>query len=71
MFVTSAGAGVTDATIDSGRVTDPSALTGSDYTLQFSVSGGVTTYAVLQGRPADRGDRGALRLRARRSTSTA
>ena len=36
--------------IDSGRVTDPSALTGSDYTLQFSVAAGVTTYAVLQRR---------------------
>ena len=41
-------AGVTAATIDSGRVSDPSALTGADYTLQFSVGGGVTTYAVLQ-----------------------
>ena len=33
VFVTSAAAGVPGATIDSGRVTDPSALTGSDYTL--------------------------------------
>ena len=48
VFVTAAGAGVTAATIDSGRVSDPSALTGADYTLQFSVGGGVTTYAVLQ-----------------------
>jgi flagellar hook-associated protein 3 FlgL len=48
VFVTSAGAGVAAATIDTGRVSDPSALTGSDYTLQFSVSAGVTTYAVLK-----------------------
>ncbi|HEY4958787.1 MAG TPA: flagellar hook-associated protein FlgL [Caldimonas sp.] len=48
VFVTSAGSGVLNATIDSGRVSDPSALTGADYTLQFSVSAGVTTYAVLK-----------------------
>ena len=48
VFVTSAGAGVTGAQIDNGRVADPSALTGADYTLQFSVASGVTTYAVLK-----------------------
>jgi flagellar hook-associated protein 3 FlgL len=48
VFVTSAAAGVTGATIDSGRVSDPGALTGSDDTLQVSVGGGVTTYAVLR-----------------------
>ena len=48
VFVTSASSGVTGATIDSGRVSEPSALTGSDYSLQFSVSGGVTTYAVMK-----------------------
>jgi flagellar hook-associated protein 3 FlgL len=48
VFVTSAASGVLNATIDSGRVSDPSALTGADYTLRFSVSGGVTTYAVLK-----------------------
>jgi flagellar hook-associated protein 3 FlgL len=48
VFVTSAASGVTGATIDSGQVSDPGALTGSDYRLQFSVSGGVTTYAVLR-----------------------
>jgi flagellar hook-associated protein 3 FlgL len=37
-----------NATIDNGQVADPSALTGADYTLQFSVSGGATTYAVLK-----------------------
>ncbi len=48
VFVTSAGAGVAGATIDSGQVSDPSALTGSAYSLDFTVSGGVTTYAVLK-----------------------
>jgi len=47
VFVTSAAPGVLNATIDSGRVADPSALTGADYTLQFNVAGGVTSYAVL------------------------
>ncbi|HEV7575688.1 MAG TPA: flagellar hook-associated protein FlgL [Caldimonas sp.] len=48
VFVTSAAATVKNATIDNGRVADPSALTGADYTLQFSVAGGATTYAVLK-----------------------
>ena len=48
VFVTSASAGVANATIDSGIVSDPSALTGADYSLNFSVSGGVTTYAVTK-----------------------
>ncbi|HEX4236246.1 MAG TPA: flagellar hook-associated protein FlgL [Caldimonas sp.] len=48
VFVTSAAPGVANATIDNGQVTDPSALTGADYTLQFSVSAGATTYAVLK-----------------------
>ena len=48
VFVTSAAPGVLDATIDNGQVADPSVLTGSDYTLQFSVAGGATTYAVLR-----------------------
>jgi flagellar hook-associated protein 3 FlgL len=34
------------ASIDSGRVTNPSALTGGNYSVQFSVSGGATTYSV-------------------------
>jgi flagellar hook-associated protein 3 FlgL len=34
--------------IDAGRVTDPAAITGSTYTVQFSVSGGTTTYSVLK-----------------------
>ncbi len=48
VFQTSAGAGVTGAWIDNGQVSNPAALTGSTYTLQFSVSGGATTYAVLK-----------------------
>lgn len=48
VFETSAGAGVASAWIDNGQVSDPSAITGSTYTLQFSVAAGVTTYAVLQ-----------------------
>ncbi|MFT3666470.1 flagellar hook-associated protein FlgL [Piscinibacter sp.] len=48
VFQTRAGSGVTQAWIDNGQVSDPSALTGSTYTLEFSVSGGATTYAVLK-----------------------
>ena len=48
VFVTSAAPGVTAAQIDNGQVTDPTLLTGADYTLQFSVAAGVTTYAVLK-----------------------
>ena len=48
VFETQAGAGVTGAWIGAGQVVDPSALTGSSYSLQFSVSGGATTYAVLK-----------------------
>lgn len=42
--VTSTGSAV----IDAGKVVDPSALTGSTYTLQFAVSGASTTYSVLK-----------------------
>ncbi len=48
VFQTSAAAGVTQAWIDNGQVSDPSALTGSTYTLQFSIAAGATTYAVLE-----------------------
>ncbi len=48
VFETRAGAGVNGAWIDNGQVSDPAAITGSTYTLQFSVSAGVTTYAVLR-----------------------
>jgi flagellar hook-associated protein 3 FlgL len=48
VFVTSAAAGVRNAVIDHGRIADPGLLTGSDYTLQFNVAAGATTYAVLR-----------------------
>ena len=48
VFATSAGPGVTGAQIDAGQVSDPSQLTGANYTVQFSVAAGVTTYAVLK-----------------------
>ena len=48
VFETVAGAGVSGAWIDGGQVSDPAALTGSTYTLQFSVAAGTTTYAVLR-----------------------
>ena len=57
--------------IDAGQVTDPSALTGSTYSLQFSVAAGATTYAVLQdGLPTAR-DRRRPTCPGRRSRSTA
>jgi flagellar hook-associated protein 3 FlgL len=48
VFATSAAPMVLNAVIDSGRVADPSQLTGSDYTLRFNVAAGATTYAVLR-----------------------
>jgi flagellar hook-associated protein 3 FlgL len=48
VFVASAATSAGTAWIDSGSVTDPSALTGSTYSLQFSVSGTTTTYSVLK-----------------------
>ena len=48
VYLTAAAAGVTGAWIDNGQVSDPGALTGANYTIQFSVSGAGTTYAVLQ-----------------------
>ncbi len=48
VFVTSpAAANGAGAWIDAGSVTDPSALTGADYRVDFTVAGGVTTYSVL------------------------
>lgn len=46
-FVTSANAGNTgSASISSGSVTDPGALTGDAYSIDFSTSGGQTVYTV-------------------------
>ncbi|MEO8299844.1 MAG: flagellar hook-associated protein FlgL [Burkholderiales bacterium] len=45
-----AAANTGNAWIAAGAVTDPSALTGNDYAVQFSVdAAGVTTYSVTQG----------------------
>ena len=48
VFVARATTGTGTAWVDTGHVADPSALTGSSYSLQFSVSGSSTTYAVLK-----------------------
>lgn len=48
VFATSATTSTGTAWIDRGSVTDPSKITGSDYSLQFSVSGGQTTYSVTK-----------------------
>jgi len=46
-FVTAANAGNTGSgVIDTGSVTDPSALTGHNYTISFTVGGSGTTYQV-------------------------
>ena len=36
------------AWIDTGRVTDPEALTGASYSIQFNDTGGTTTYSILR-----------------------
>jgi flagellar hook-associated protein 3 FlgL len=53
VFVTSAAAANTGSgSVDAGGVTDPALLTGADYSIVFSVAGGVTTYAVeMNGAP--------------------
>lgn len=49
VFVTGGASGNTGSGwIDAGSVTDPSALTGSDYQLVFSGSGSATTYNLLR-----------------------
>jgi flagellar hook-associated protein 3 FlgL len=48
VFATSATTSTGSAWIDTGTVTNPSALTGSVYSVQFSVVGGATTYSVLK-----------------------
>jgi len=48
VFETSSVTSTGSAWIDAGRVTDPAAITGSTYKLQFSVAAGVTTYSVLK-----------------------
>jgi flagellar hook-associated protein 3 FlgL len=48
IFVTSPTVSTGAAWIDSGRVTNPSAMTGSSYSLVFTDTAGVITYSVLQ-----------------------
>ena len=48
VFATSAVASTGTAWIDGGGVVNPSLVTGSTYTLQFSVAAGATTYSVLK-----------------------
>ncbi len=49
VFVTAPAAGNgAGAWIDAGLVSDPSAVTGDDYRIDFSVAAGVTTYSVLR-----------------------
>jgi flagellar hook-associated protein 3 FlgL len=48
VFETRALASNGSAWIDAGRVTQPAAVTGSTYTVQFAVASGVTTYSVLK-----------------------
>ena len=47
VFETRATTSTGTAWVDAGSVTDPSALTGASYSVQFSVAAGVTTYSVL------------------------
>jgi len=51
VFATSATTATGSAWIDAGKVTNPALLTGLPYSVQFSVSAGVTTYSVLSGAP--------------------
>lgn len=49
VFVTAAAPGNgPGAWIEGGRVVDPAAVTGADYTIEFSTSAGTTTYQVLK-----------------------
>ncbi len=48
VFVTAPTVSTGQAWVDTGRVTDPSALTGSSYSIVFSNTAGVVTYSVLQ-----------------------
>jgi flagellar hook-associated protein 3 FlgL len=48
VFETRAVTSTGTAFIDAGQVTQPGALTGSSYSIQFAVNAGVTTYSVLR-----------------------
>jgi flagellar hook-associated protein 3 FlgL len=47
VFETRAATSTGAAWIDGGTITDPTQLTGSSYSVQFTVDAGVTTYSVL------------------------
>ena len=48
VFETRAVASTGSAWIDSGRVTQPAAVTGSSYSIEFTGAGGATTYSILR-----------------------
>ena len=48
VFETRAVTSTGSAWVDAGQVTQPSALTGSSYSVQFSIGAGVTRYSVLR-----------------------
>lgn len=48
VFETRAVTSTGTAWVDAGQVTQPGALTGSGYSVQFSINAGVTTYSVFQ-----------------------
>lgn len=48
VFATSATTSTGSAWIDSGKVTDPAAVTGATYSIKFGVSAGATTYSILK-----------------------
>ena len=47
VFTVAQGTGTSGVFTDAGQVTDPSALTGHNYRIDFAVTGGVTTYSVV------------------------
>lgn len=47
VFAITQAAGTSTVYTDAGKVTDPSALTGANYSIAFHVTGSVTTYDVL------------------------
>lgn len=48
VFETKAATSTGTAFIDAGQVTQPAALTGSSYSIQFGINAGVTSYSVLK-----------------------
>jgi len=52
VFVTGATTSNGTAWIDAGRVTQPNQITGSPYSVSFTVTGASTTYTVMQGASA-------------------